>query len=114
MDAMLTADSPQRLIDQLSVQRVMATEMSAQMNSYRAVNDQAAKARGGVRQVGRRGQDRRRAGRRGARRPAIQAKQLQVQMAVVKSQYEALTPGQREALAAVPPAPPAALPRRPR
>ena len=31
MDAMLTADSPQRLIDQLSVQRVMAAEMSAQM-----------------------------------------------------------------------------------
>ena len=44
MDAMLTADSPQRLIDQLSVQRVMASEMSAQMNSYRIVNDQAAKA----------------------------------------------------------------------
>ncbi|MGV0803861.1 endopeptidase, partial [Mycolicibacterium elephantis] len=31
MDAMLTASSPQGLIDQLSVQRVMAAEMSAQM-----------------------------------------------------------------------------------
>ena len=44
-------------------------------------------------------------------RADLQSKQsqLQVQMAVVKSQFEALTPGQREALAAVPPPP-----RRPR
>ena len=44
MDAMLTADSPQRLIDQLSVQRVMAAEMSAQMKSYRSISEQAARA----------------------------------------------------------------------
>src|SRR3546814_4634543 len=35
LDAMLTAGSPQGLIDQLSVQRVMAAEMSAQMKNYR-------------------------------------------------------------------------------
>ena len=40
-------------------------------------------------------------------RADLQSKQsqLQVQIAIVKSQYEALTPSQREALAAVPPAP---------
>jgi hypothetical protein len=37
LDAMLTATSPQGLIDQLSVQRVMAAEMSAQMKSYREI-----------------------------------------------------------------------------
>ncbi|MCV7015940.1 C40 family peptidase [Mycolicibacterium madagascariense] len=36
LDAMLTANSPQLLIDQLSVQRVMATEMSAQMQNFKS------------------------------------------------------------------------------
>src|ERR1700682_38586 len=44
MDAMLTADSPQHLIDQLAVQPVMPSEMSAQMQSYRTVGEQAAHA----------------------------------------------------------------------
>src|SRR5260370_31669461 len=44
MDAMLTATSPQGLIDQLAVQRVMAAEMSAQMKSYRETGQQAALA----------------------------------------------------------------------
>jgi cell wall-associated NlpC family hydrolase len=44
MDAMLTATSPQGLIDQLAVQRVMAAEMSAQMKSYRDIGQQAALA----------------------------------------------------------------------
>ena len=39
MSAMMTADSPQHLIDQLAVQRVMATEMSAQLASYRSIGD---------------------------------------------------------------------------
>src|SRR5262245_18216598 len=43
MAAMLTSDSPHRLIDQLSVQRVMASEMSAQLNSYRNINEQATR-----------------------------------------------------------------------
>ena len=114
MDAMLTADSPQRLIDQLSVQRVMASEMSAQMNSYRTVNDQAAKAQEASAKSA--AEAKTAAEQAAAVRADLQSKQsqLQVQMAVVKSQFEALTPGQREALAAVPPAPPAALPARPR
>ncbi len=106
MDAMLTADSPQRLIDQLSVQRVMASEMSVQMNSYRTVSAQAAKAQEASAKSA---ADAKTAAEQAAAvRADLQSKQsqLQVQMAVVKSQYLALTPGQREALAAVPPAPP--------
>ncbi len=44
LDAMLTAGSPQGLIDQLAVQRVMATEMSAQMADYRKANAEATAA----------------------------------------------------------------------
>jgi cell wall-associated NlpC family hydrolase len=106
MDAMLTADSPQRLIDQLSVQRVMASEMRVQMNSYRTVSDQAAKAREAS--VKSAAEAKTAAEQAAAVRADLQSKQsqLQIQMAVVKSQFEALTPGQREALAAVPPPPP--------
>ena len=106
MDAMLTADSPQRLIDQLSVQRVMASEMSVQMKSYRNLSDQAAKAQEASAKSA---ADAKTAAEQAAAvRADLQSKQsqLQVQMAVVKSQYMALTPGQREALAALPPAPP--------
>ncbi|HNM86918.1 MAG TPA: endopeptidase, partial [Mycobacterium sp.] len=35
MAAILTAESPQGLIDKLAMQRVMATQMSAQMTNYR-------------------------------------------------------------------------------
>lgn len=106
MDAMLTADSPQRLIDQLSVQRVMASEMSAQMNSYRTANAEATVAQ---QASAKSAADAKTAAEQAAAvRADLQSKQsqLQVQMAIVKSQFEALTPGQREALAAVPPAPP--------
>jgi cell wall-associated NlpC family hydrolase len=107
-NAMLTADSPQRLIDQLSVQRVMATEMSAQMKNFKDASAQAnqieaesaksaAEAKTAAEQAS-------------AVRADLQSKQskLQVQIAVVKSQYTALTPAQRETLAAVPPPPPVA------
>ncbi len=106
MDAMLTADSPQQLIDQLSVQRVMASEMRVQMNSYRTVSDQAAKAREASAKSA--AEAKTAAEQAAAVRADLQSKQsqLQIQMAVVKSQFEALTPGQREALAAVPPPPP--------
>ncbi len=106
MDAMLTADSPQRLIDQLSVQRVMASEMRVQMNNYRNVSDQAAKAREASAKSA--AEAKTAAEQAAAVRADLQSKQsqLQIQMAVVKSQFEALTPGQREALAAVPPPPP--------
>ena len=115
MDAMLTADSPQRLIDQLSVQRVMAAEMSAQVRNFRTTSAQAAEAEQASAKSA--AEAKTAAEQAAAVRADLQNKQsqLQLQIAVVKSQYMALTPGQREALAAVPPAPPppAALPAPP-
>ncbi len=44
LNAILTAESPQGLIDKMAVQKVMATEMSEQMQSYRRLSDEAVKA----------------------------------------------------------------------
>jgi cell wall-associated NlpC family hydrolase len=105
LDAMLTASSPQGLIDQLAVSRVMAAEMSAQMKSYRDISAQAAVAE----QVSAQSATvaKTAAEQAAAVRADLQSKQsrLQVQIAVVKSQYTGLTPNQREALAAIPPMP---------
>src|SRR5262245_48047253 len=110
LEAILTANSPQGLIDQLAVQRVMAAEMSAQMKSYRELGKQAALAEQAS--AASAAQAKTAAEQAAAVRADLQSKQsrLQVQIAVVKSQYQALTPNQREALAAVPPAPPVAAP----
>ena len=108
LDAILTATSPQGLIDQLAVQRVMAAEMSAQMKSYRDIGRLAAVAEQASAQSA---ADAKTAAEQAAAvRAELQSKQskLQLQIAVVKSQYVALTPNQREALAAMPPAPPVA------
>jgi peptidoglycan DL-endopeptidase CwlO len=114
LDAMLTSSSPQGLIDQLAVQRVMATEMSVQMKNFQnasvaAANAEAASAKSSA--------DAKTAAEQAAAvRADLQSKQskLQIQIAIVKSQYTALSPAQREALAAIPPAPaPAALPPAP-
>ena len=112
LDAMLTASSPQGLIDQLAVQRVMATEMSVQMQNFKITTAQAAKAEAASAKSA---ADAKTAAEQAAAvRADLQSKQskLQVQIAVVKSQYTALTPAQREALAALPPAP-AAVPPAP-
>jgi cell wall-associated NlpC family hydrolase len=114
LDAMLTSSSPQGLIDQLAVQRVMATEMSVQMKNFQnasvaAANAEAASAKSSS--------DAKTAAEQAAAvRADLQSKQskLQIQIAIVKSQYTALSPAQREALAAIPPAPaPEALPPAP-
>jgi cell wall-associated NlpC family hydrolase len=105
LDAMLTATSPQGLIDQLAVQRVMAAEMSAQMKSYREIGQQAALAEEASAKSA---ADAKTAAEQAAAvRADLQSKQskLQLQIAVVKGQYMALTPNQREALAAMPPMP---------
>lgn len=99
MNAILTAESPQRLIDRLAVQRVMGQQMSAQMASFRAAEGQAAKAE---RASAKSAADAKSAAEQAAGvRANLQHKQsqLQVQIAVVKSQYLALTPDQRTALA---------------
>ena len=105
IDAMLTATSPQGLIDQLAVQRVMAAEMSAQMKSYRDIGQQAALAEDASAKSA--AEAKTAAEQAAAVRADLQSKQsrLQLQIAVVKGQYLALTPNQREALAAMPPPP---------
>ncbi|WP_416276426.1 peptidoglycan hydrolase RipC [Mycolicibacterium sp. J2] len=110
LDAMLTAASPQGLIDQLAVQRVMATEMSSQMQNFRTTSLRATQAETASAQSA---ADAKTAAEQAAAvRADLQSKQskLQVQIAVVKSQYQVLTPAQREALAAIPPAPAAPAP----
>ena len=105
-DAMLTANSPQQLIDQMTVQRVMADEMATQMAGYRTARDNAAAAESASAKSA---ADAKTAAEQAAAvRADLQSKQsqLKVQIAIVKGQYEALTPHQREVLAAVPPAPP--------
>jgi peptidoglycan DL-endopeptidase CwlO len=99
MAAILTAESPQLLIDRLAVQRVMGSQMSSQMASFRAAGEQAAKAE---QESAKSATEARAAAEQAAAvRASLQHKQsqLQVQIAVVKSQYQALTPEQRTALA---------------
>jgi cell wall-associated NlpC family hydrolase len=112
LSAIMTADSPQHLIDQMSAQESVASEMAAQMASFRALS-----AKAGVAEAvsAKSATDARVAAELAAAvRADVQAKQsaLQVQIAVVKSQYMALTPTQRQALG-VPPQAPAVLPDAP-
>ncbi len=110
VDAILTASSPQQLIEQLAVQRVMATEMSAQMKNFRSMGQKAATAE---QESAKSAADAKTAAEQAAAvRADLQSKQsqLQVQIAIVKSQYQALTPAQREAMTALPPAPPVPAP----
>jgi cell wall-associated NlpC family hydrolase len=112
-DAMLTASSPQALIDQLAVQRVMAHEMAAQMTSYRELGRQAQVAEQASAATA--SEAKTAAEQAAAVRADLQSKQsqLQIQIAIVKSQYQSLTPTQRETLAAMPPPPPGPAPGAP-
>ncbi|MGZ4526123.1 MAG: peptidoglycan hydrolase RipC [Mycobacterium sp.] len=105
MTAMLTAGSPQGLIDKLAMQRLMATQMSDQMTNFRVAGEQAAKAE---REAAKSAADAKSAAEQAAAvRASLQSKQsqLQVQIAVVKSQYVSLSPDQRTALATPGPVP---------
>ncbi|OBH18902.1 MULTISPECIES: peptidoglycan hydrolase RipC [unclassified Mycobacterium] len=99
MTAMLTAGSPQGLIDKLAMQRQMATQMADQMKNFRVASEQAATAE---REAAKSAADAKSAAEQAAAvRASLQSKQsqLQVQIAVVKSQYVSLSPEQRTALA---------------
>jgi cell wall-associated NlpC family hydrolase len=113
LSAMLTADSPQHLIDQMSAQEAVASEMAVQMASYRTLSQKSAAAEA----ESKKSADTARiaAEQAAAVRADVQAKQsrLQTQIAVVKTQYLALTPQQRTVLGAPPQAPPAQLPDAP-
>ncbi|ABL05693.1 peptidoglycan hydrolase RipC [Mycobacterium ulcerans] len=98
MDTILTAPSPQLLIDGLSMQRVMVHQMATQMSGFRTAREQTAKAEQASEKSA---ADAKSAAEQAAAvRANLQHKQsqLQVQIAVVKSQYLALTPDQRTAL----------------
>ncbi|MDD4868625.1 MAG: peptidoglycan hydrolase RipC, partial [Mycobacterium sp.] len=110
VESILTAESPQGLIDKLVMQRVMASQMSTQMASFRLAGEQAAKAE---QASARSAADAKSAAEQAAAvRAGLQAKQsqLQVQIAVVKSQYFALSAEQRTALADPGPLPEGAPP----
>ena len=110
MNAIMTAESPQQLIGKLAVSRVISTAMLAQMATYRATREEAAKAET---ESAKSAADAKTAAEQAASvRASLQSKQskLQLQIAIVKSQYLALSPHDRTALAAPgPPPPPAAL-----
>jgi peptidoglycan DL-endopeptidase CwlO len=106
MNAIFTAESPQQLIGKLAVQRVMSTAMLAQMADYRATREQATQAETASAKSS---ADAKTAAEQAAAvRASLQSKQsrLQLQIAIVKSQYLALSPNQRTELAAPGPVPP--------
>ena len=105
----LTAGSPQQLIDQLTVQRIVSTQMTEALTAFRSAGRTAAAA--SKRSADSAQQARAVAEQAAALRADLQAKQseLQRKIAAAMAQYEALTPGQRAALADPgPPPPPAA------
>jgi cell wall-associated NlpC family hydrolase len=108
MNAIFTAESPQQLIGKLAVQRVMGTAMRAQMADYRATREQAAQAEKASAKSA--AEAKTATEQAAAVRASLQSKQsqLQLQIAIVKSQYLALSPNQRTELAAPGPVPPPA------
>ena len=112
MNAMLTAASPQNLIDKMSVQRVMAREMAEQMQNFRAASQQAivveeasAKSAADAKTA---------ADEAAAVRADLQRKQseLQVQITSVKARYAMLTAVQQAALASPGALPPSVMARQ--
>jgi cell wall-associated NlpC family hydrolase len=113
LSAILTATSPQNLIDQMTAQASVANEMASQMASYRALSAKTAAAEA---TSSKSADDARTAAQQAAAvRSDVQAKQtkLQVQIAIVKSQYLALSPTQRATLAGTGVPPPTTLPDAP-
>lgn len=111
VSAVLTADSPQQLIDQLAVERAMATEITDRMRAFQRANERAvtaAQASSASAEAARAATE-----QAAAVRAELQSKQseLQRKIVAVQAQYEALTPDQRTALADPgPPPPPLAAP----
>ena len=109
ISAALAAQSPQSLLDELSLDRLMATQMSDRIAAYRAASTRAESA---ARAAESSALDARTAAEQAsAVRAGLQAEQsrLRTQIADVEAQYRALTPDQRAALAdpgPVPPQPP--------
>lgn len=111
ISAALTAESPQRLLDELSLNTVMATRMSDRMSDFRQATARAETTERAAEQSA---ADARLAAEQAAGVAAdLQAKQsrLRGQIADVEARYRALTPDQRAALADPGPPPPPVPPR---
>lgn len=109
LNAILTADSPQGLIDKMAVQKVMSIQMAAQMQNFRRLNEETAKAEAASAKSA---TDAKTAAEQAAAiRADLQRKQsqLQIQIAAVKSRYVGLTPEQKTVLAGPGPLPPAEI-----
>ena len=106
LNAILTVSSPQGLIDKMAVQRVMGTEMAAQMQSFRHLNDEAVRIEAASALSA--AEAKVAADEAAAVRADLQRKQsqLQVQIVAVKARYQSLTPTQRAVLATPAPVPP--------
>lgn len=104
--AALTAESPQRLLDELSLKRVMANQISERMAAFRSASTRAETAARAAETAALGA--RTAAEQAAALRAALQAEQsrLRTQIADVEALYRALTPGQRAALADPGPVPP--------
>ena len=103
--AVLTAGSPQQLIDQLSLQRVVTDETAGQLKAFQAARERAAAAASASETSA---TDARAAAERSAAvRSELQTRwnELQRQIVAAEAQYAALTPGQRAVVdnAATPP-----------
>lgn len=105
LNAILTADSPQGLIDKMASQKAMSVEMAAQMQNFRRLNEETAKAEAAS--AASAADAKTAAEQAAAIRADLQRKQsqLQIQITAVKSRYMGLTPEQKTALAGPGPLP---------
>lgn len=110
--AALTATSPQELIEQLAIQKTVASELTVQMAAFRSASARAAAA--ADRSAKSAAQARKAADEAAAVRTDLETKQrrMQEQIAAVQARYDALTPDQ-QAILADPGPPPPALPSPP-
>jgi hypothetical protein len=108
MSALLTAESPQQLIDQLSLQRGIAAETAAQLKAFAAARENAAAAAKASEASA--AEARAAAERSAAVRTDLQtsSRDLQRRIAAAEAQYAALTPAQQAVIDNAPP--PAAVP----
>lgn len=115
--AVLSAASPQQLIDELAVELAVAAEMAAQMTAFKAARERAAAAAQASERSA--AEARAAAGQAAAVRADLESKwaDLQRQILAAEAQYAALTPRQQavidSAAAVLPPAPNAPGPAGP-
>jgi hypothetical protein len=113
MATVLTAGSPQELIDQLTLQRVITARAADQMKAFQVARERAAAAAKASETSAAEASTA--AEQSAAVHADLQAKwkELQRQIIAAEAQYEALTPAQQatvDAAAALPPPPPPAMP----